>query len=106
MFLDVLGELQPTDGNGPEYVQLDTVLADIRKSVNHWSADHSVMWGDIEHTPEGARRKALEDSDPAYAVPLRGFVVDVLTRAHAVGLGPYWDKADAGTKNSLQKFLA
>jgi hypothetical protein len=57
-------------------------------------------------TPEGARRVTLEDSDPAYRVPLKGYVIDVLTRAQSVGLGPYWDKADAGTKNSLQKFLS
>ncbi|GMK54406.1 hypothetical protein CspeluHIS016_0109920 [Cutaneotrichosporon spelunceum] len=93
MFLDVLGELQPAEGGGPE------------TSVNHWSADNPMIWGDIQHTPEGVRRKALEDGDPAYAVPLRGFVVDVLMRAHNVGLGPYWDKADAGTKASLEKFL-
>jgi hypothetical protein len=93
MFLDVLGELQPAEGNGPE------------NTVSHWTADNSIIWGDIQHTPEGVRRKALEDSDPAYAVPLRGFVVDVLTRSQNVGLGPYWDKADAGAKNSLHKFL-
>lgn len=64
-----------------------------------------MAWGDIEHTPEGARRKALGDADPAYAVPMRRFIVDVLMSAHQVGLGPYWDKADVGTKNSLEKFL-
>lgn len=95
MFLDVLGELQPADTpSGPE------------ASVNHWKDDHPVAWGEIEHAPEGVRRKTLEDADPAYAVPLRAYVVDVLTRAQGVGLGPYWDKADAGAKNSLQKFLA
>jgi len=94
MFLDVLGELAPADVGGPE------------TTVNHWKDDNGLVWTDIERTPEGPRRLALEDADPAYAVPLRSFIVDVLTRAQAVGLGPYWDKADSGAKNSLEKFLA
>lgn len=77
-----------------------------RNTVNHWKDDNSTVWCDIDGTPEGARRLALEDSDPAYGVPLRGYIVDVLTRSQNAGLGPYWEKADAGAKNSLQKFLA
>lgn len=98
MWLDVLGELAPTDavpGSGAAEV-----------AVNHWKDDHGIAWSDIERSLEGARRRALEDADPAYAVPLRAFIVDVLTRSQAVGLGPYWDKADAGAKHSLEKFLA
>jgi hypothetical protein len=57
-------------------------------------------------SPEGARRNALEDADPAFSVPLKAYIVDVLHRAHSVGLGAYWDKADEGTKRSLEKFLS
>lgn len=74
--------------------------------MNHWKDDNSTHWGEIEHTPEGARRRAFEDADPAWAVPLRGFVMDALTAAQGRGLGPYWEKADAGARHSLEKFLA
>jgi len=57
-------------------------------------------------TPEGKRRSTLEDNDPAFAVPLQGYIIDALTKAQHVGLGPYWDKADEGTKRSLEKFLS
>jgi hypothetical protein len=69
---------------------------------------HPTSWRQliISDTAEGKRRAALEDADPAYAVPLKTYVVNALTRASELGMGPYWDKADAGTKNSLQKFLA
>ncbi|WOO78855.1 Importin-11 [Vanrija pseudolonga] len=98
IFLDVLGDLSP--------VQDDGSLGQGEASINHWKNDNPTQWGEIEHTPEGSRRSTLEDADPAFHIPLRSYVVDVLTRAQAVGLGPYWDRADAGAKNSLQKFLA
>ena len=127
IFLDVLGEVQAgsDDQSGKEcglYLSLVSPCADDgRTVVKSWRDEHSVQWSDIDGgsrfeyvacpvlmagTPEGLRRTQLEDSDPAYAVPLRGYVVDVLTRAQAVGLGPYWAKADAGAKHSLEKFLA
>jgi hypothetical protein len=56
--------------------------------------------------PEGARRNVLEDADPAYSVALKAYVIDVLHRAQGMGLGPYWDKTDEGTKRSLEKFLS
>ena len=62
--------------------------------------------GSILDTPEGARRTAVEDGDPAFAVPLKAYLIDVLTRAQGVGLGPYWEKADEGTKHSLMRFLS
>ncbi|WWD16828.1 hypothetical protein CI109_101260 [Kwoniella shandongensis] len=70
-----------------------------------WQDEHSTIWTEIQDTPEGKRRLVLENADPAYAVPLKSYVVQVLTQSQAVGLGPYWDKADEGTKHSLQKFL-
>jgi uncharacterized protein (DUF736 family) len=94
MFLDVLGELQPAEsGSGPEV------------AVTHWKDDNGIVWSDIERTPEGSRRLALEDADPAFAVPLRAYIVDVLTRSQSVGVGAYWEKADAGARSSLEKFL-
>ena len=48
----------------------------------------------------------LEHADPAFAVPLKGYIIDVLNRAQAVGLGPYWEKSDEGARNSLMKFLS
>ncbi|KAK8861272.1 hypothetical protein IAR55_002091 [Kwoniella newhampshirensis] len=95
IFLDVLGEVQTTfeDPSGTE------------AGLRPWQDEHSTLWTDIQDTPEGKRRVALEDADPAYAVPLKTYVVQILTQAQAVGLGPYWDKADEGTKHSLQKFL-
>ena len=48
----------------------------------------------------------LEDGDPAFSVPLKAYIINALNQAQSVGLGPYWDKADQGTKNSLQKFLS
>jgi hypothetical protein len=95
IFLDVLGEVQapsedPTSETG----------------VRHWKDDHMIQWAEIEGMPEQTRRAGLEDADPAFRVPLKGYVVEVLTRAGEVGLGPYWEKADAGTKASLEKFLA
>jgi len=95
IFLDVLGEVQaPADEPTSE------------TNVRHWKDEHQTLWGEIEDSAEGQRRQTLEDSDPAYGVPLKGYVVQVLTRAGEVGMGPYWDKADAGTKASLEKFLA
>lgn len=92
IFLDVLGEDQSTQ-NG-------------EASSRSWKDDHPTEFGEIDGTPEGSRRLQLEDHDPAYATPLKGYVLEVLQRAHAVGLGPYWDKADEGTKRSLEKFLS
>jgi len=77
-----------------------------RTGIAPWQDEHSTVWSEIEYTAEGKRRVALEDSDPAYAVPLKGYIINVLTQAQSVGLGPYWEKADAGTKNSLEKFLS
>lgn len=77
-----------------------------RTSVKPWKDEHQAEWAEIEGTLEAQRRSALEDHDPAFAIPLKGYVVDALTRAHSVGLGPYWDKADQGTKHSLEKFLS
>nr|XP_018264314.1 uncharacterized protein I303_02479 [Kwoniella dejecticola CBS 10117]OBR86472.1 hypothetical protein I303_02479 [Kwoniella dejecticola CBS 10117] len=96
IFLDVLGEVQVAqdDPNG------------IETGLRPWQDEHSTQWSDIQHTPEGQRRITLEDNDPAYSVPLKGYVVQVLHQAHAHGLGPYWEKADAGTKSSLEKFLS
>nr|XP_031857373.1 uncharacterized protein CI109_007237 [Kwoniella shandongensis]KAA5524445.1 hypothetical protein CI109_007237 [Kwoniella shandongensis] len=95
IFLDVLGEVQISqeDPSGPETGLLP------------WQDEHSTIWTEIQDTPEGKRRLVLENADPAYAVPLKSYVVQVLTQSQAVGLGPYWDKADEGTKHSLQKFL-
>lgn len=56
-------------------------------------------------TPEGQRRLSLEDNDPAYTVSLKDFILQLLNQASSVGLNPYWEKADAGTKRSLEKFL-
>ncbi|WRT65380.1 uncharacterized protein IL334_002323 [Kwoniella shivajii] len=71
-----------------------------------WQDEHSTQWSDIQDTPEGKRRITLENNDPAYAIPLKSYIVQVLHQAQAVGLGPYWEKADEGTKRSLEKFLA
>jgi len=94
IFLDVLGEVQPPSSDSTE------------QGVRHWKEDHQTAWSEIEGMPEQTRRGALEDADPAYRVPLKAYVVETLTRAGEVGLGPYWEKADAGTRASLEKFLA
>jgi hypothetical protein len=73
--------------------------------IKPWSDEHQTEWSEIDGTLEATRRSNLEDRDPAATVPLKEYVVNVLQRAQAVGLGPYWDKADAGAKNSLEKFL-
>lgn len=57
-------------------------------------------------TAELSRRVQQRLHDPIYVTPLKTYIVDCLTRAQAVGLGPYWDKADQGTKHSLEKFLS
>jgi hypothetical protein len=94
IFLDVLGEVQPPSSDSGE------------QGVRHWKEDHQTQWAEIEGMPEQTRRGALEDADPAYRVPLKSYVVEVLTRAQGVGLREYWEKADAGTRASLEKFLA
>ncbi|ORY25236.1 armadillo-type protein [Naematelia encephala] len=96
IFLDVLGELQSTDdgGSGTEMTPIS------------WREANSLALADIEGTAEEGRRDALENSDIAYSVPLKGFIISALTEAQAVGLGPYWDKADEGTKRSLERFLS
>lgn len=96
VFLDVLGEVhaRQDNPNGAE------------TAVMPWKDEHSTQWSEIDGTLEGARRIALEDHDPAYAVSLKAYIIDCLQRAHAVGMGPYWDKADEGTKKSLEKFLS
>ncbi|WWC68913.1 uncharacterized protein I206_102849 [Kwoniella pini CBS 10737] len=78
----------------------------IETGLRPWQDEHSTQWSDIQYTPEGQRRVTLEDSDPAYSVPLKGYVMQVLNQAHAVGLGPFWEKADEGTRRSLEKFLS
>nr|XP_019050076.1 hypothetical protein I302_00497 [Kwoniella bestiolae CBS 10118]OCF29006.1 hypothetical protein I302_00497 [Kwoniella bestiolae CBS 10118] len=96
IFLDVLGEVQVAqdDPNG------------IETGLRPWQDEHSTQWSEIQYTPEGKRRVHLEDSDPAYAVSLKRYIVQVLHQAHTVGLGPFWEKADEGTKRSLEKFLS
>lgn len=56
--------------------------------------------------PEGARRFQLEDHDPAFTIPLKAFIIESLQTASQKGMGPYWEKADEGTKKSLEKFLS
>ncbi|WVQ94582.1 hypothetical protein IAU59_001662 [Kwoniella sp. CBS 9459] len=96
IFLDVLGEVQiaQDDPTGAE------------TGLRSWQEEHSTQWSELDGTPEGVRRTTLENSDPAYSVPLKGYVVQVLHQAHTVGLGPFWEKADAGAKHSLEKFLS
>ncbi|WWC87587.1 uncharacterized protein L201_002477 [Kwoniella dendrophila CBS 6074] len=96
IFLDVLGEVQVAqdDPNG------------IETGLRPWQDEHSTQWSEIQGTPEGNRRTTLEDNDPAYSVPLKGYIMQALNQAHAAGLGPYWNKADEGTKRSLEKFLS
>ncbi|WVQ62887.1 uncharacterized protein L199_001036 [Kwoniella botswanensis] len=96
IFLDVLGEVQVAQDDPNS----------IETGLRPWQDEHSSQWSDIQYTPEGKRRVTLEDSDPAYSVPLKGYIVQILHQAHAVGLGPFWDKADEGTKRSLEKFLS
>lgn len=57
-------------------------------------------------SPEAARREQLEKHDPAFAAPVKVYIIDCLQRAQSVGLGPYWEKADEGARKSLEKFLA
>ena len=95
IFLDVLGEIQAPS---------DTPTAET--GVRHWKDDHQTEWAELEGSAEQSRRAALEDADPAYGVPLKSYIVEVMNRGGAVGLGGYWDKADEGTKRSLEKFLA
>jgi hypothetical protein len=57
-------------------------------------------------TAELARRVQLRQHDPVYTAPLKGYVIDSLTRAQGVGLGQYWEKADPAARSSLEKFLA
>lgn len=95
IFLDVLGEVQaPSDTPSAE------------TGVRHWRDDHQTQWSELEGSLEQTRRSALEDADPAYSVPLKQYIVEVMQRGGQVGLGVYWDKADEGTKRSLEKFLA
>ncbi|WVF67040.1 hypothetical protein IAT40_001783 [Kwoniella sp. CBS 6097] len=96
IFLDVLGEVQiaQDDPTGTE------------AGLRSWRDDHPTEWAELDGTPEGIRRTTLENSDPAYSVPLKGYVVQVLHQAHTVGLGPFWEKADVGAKHSLEKFLS
>ncbi|KAK6907036.1 hypothetical protein I203_101025 [Kwoniella mangroviensis CBS 8507] len=96
IFLDVLGEVQVAQDDPNS----------IETGLRPWQDEHSSQWSDIQYTPEGKRRVTLEDSDPAYSVPLKGYIVQILHQAHAVGLGPFWDKADQGTKRSLETFLS
>jgi len=81
-------------------------VADGRNAVQPWQNDNSTEWAEIDGTPEGQRRLALEEADPAYAIPLKAYIIDCLTRAQAVGMGPYWDKADQGARHSLERFLS
>ncbi|KAK4688100.1 importin-11, partial [Tremellales sp. Uapishka_1] len=96
IFLDVLGEVQVSQDD-PKASEL---------SVRHWRDDNPLLWSEIQDTQEGKRRSALEDTDPAFATPLKAYVISVLTQGQNVGLGPYWEKADEGTKKSLTKFLS
>ncbi|WWD08730.1 hypothetical protein V865_006843 [Kwoniella europaea PYCC6329] len=96
IFLDVLGEVQVAQDDPNS----------IETGLRPWQDEHSAQWSDIQYTPEGKRRVTFEDSDPAYSIPLKGYIVQILHQAHSVGLGPFWDKADEGTKRSLEKFLS
>ncbi|WVQ77454.1 hypothetical protein IAR50_007140 [Cryptococcus sp. DSM 104548] len=92
IFLDVLGETQSDEAEG--------------NGVLSWGDEHAVVWSDMQGTPEGVRRIAVESKDPAYAAPLKPFIIQTVTQGMTMGLLPYWEKADEGTKNSLEKFLA
>ncbi|ODN87082.1 hypothetical protein L198_07084 [Cryptococcus wingfieldii CBS 7118] len=93
IFLDVLGETQNNEAEG-------------ENGLLCWGDEHAIVWSDMQATPEGARRTAIESKDPAYAVPLKSFIIGTMTQGMTIGLLPYWEKADEGTKNSLEKFLA
>ncbi|KAE8540692.1 hypothetical protein D1P53_003056 [Cryptococcus gattii VGV] len=95
IFLDVLGEVQQSEGR----------LSGQETGLVPWKDNNGTLWTEIENTPEGQRRLSLEDNDPAYTVPLKDFILQLLKQASSVGLNPYWEKADAGTKQSLEKFL-
>ncbi|XAO26843.1 hypothetical protein I312_105684 [Cryptococcus bacillisporus CA1280] len=95
IFLDVLGEVQQSEGR----------LSGKETGLVPWKDSNGTLWTEIENTPEGQRRLSLEDNDPAYTVPLKDFILQLLKQASSVGLNPYWEKADAGTKQSLEKFL-
>ncbi|WVO24261.1 uncharacterized protein IAS62_005625 [Cryptococcus decagattii] len=95
IFLDVLGEVQQSEGR----------LSEQETGLVPWKDNNGILWTEIENTPEGQRRLSLEDNDPAYTVPLKDFISQLLRQASSVGLNPYWEKADAGTKQSLEKFL-
>ncbi|KAL0242199.1 hypothetical protein I308_105828 [Cryptococcus tetragattii IND107] len=95
IFLDVLGEVQQSEGR----------LSGQEAGLVPWKDNNGTVWTEIENTPEGQRRLSLEDNDPAYTVPLKDFILQLLKQASSVGLNPYWEKADAGTKQSLEKFL-
>ena len=95
IFLDVLGEVQaPSETPSAE------------TGVRHWKDDHQTEWAELEGSPEQARREGLESADPAFGVPLKQYIVEVMRRGGEVGLGAYWDRADEGTKRSLEKFLS
>nr|ODN85642.1 hypothetical protein L203_04892 [Cryptococcus depauperatus CBS 7841] len=104
IFLDVLGEVQPLGDSFENKEHVDSF------GLMPWSDEHRLQWADIQsklhHAPEGHRRTRLEDSDPAFAVPLRTFIIQILNQAMQFGLGPYWDKANEDTKRSLEKFLS
>ncbi|WVR04116.1 hypothetical protein IAU60_001115 [Kwoniella sp. DSM 27419] len=96
--INVLGEVQTSqDQNG---------TAGVETGLSRWQDEHSTLWADIQDTPEGVRRVTMEDNDPAFAMPLKDYVIRALHQAQTVGLGPYWDKADQNTRQSLEKFLA
>ena len=57
-------------------------------------------------TAELSRRVQQRLHDPVYVTPLKAYIIESLTKAQAVGMGPYWEKADAGAKRSLEKFLS
>ncbi|OWZ26235.1 hypothetical protein C361_07067 [Cryptococcus neoformans Tu259-1] len=95
IFLDVLGEVQQSEGS----------LSAQETGLVPWIDNNSTLWTEIENTPEGQRRLSLENNDPAYTVPLKDFILQLLNQASSVGLDLYWAKADAGAKRSLEKFL-
>jgi hypothetical protein len=61
---------------------------------------------DCPGTAELSRRVQQRLHDPIYIIPLKSHIIDCLTRAQSVGLGPYWEKADQGARRSLEKFLS
>ncbi|RXK35686.1 hypothetical protein M231_07059 [Tremella mesenterica] len=94
MFIDVLAELHPPES--------DSVGQEI--GVRSWMEEESERWSEIEGHPEGDRRRQLEESDLAYRIPLRAYIIDVFNRTPDIG--PYWAKADPEAVQTLGKYIS